>query len=118
MKEDFGENTTKEKEERASRLMAQLGEETKNAVEEGALPLRQCPLLAAPVQPSPLFWSLACSAAVHINNRLPTSSNTMSASPYSVYYGRTPSVSQLRSWACVVCVKLEKPKSRLHSKSI
>jgi hypothetical protein len=35
MEEDFGENPTKEKEERASRLMAQLGEETTNAVEGG-----------------------------------------------------------------------------------
>jgi hypothetical protein len=35
MKEDFCKNPTKEKEKRASRLMAQLGEGTTNAVEEG-----------------------------------------------------------------------------------
>ncbi|GAA5904683.1 hypothetical protein JCM5296_003625 [Sporobolomyces johnsonii] len=64
------------------------------------------------------FWDLAVLSAIHVKNRLPTSANPGSISPFEAYYGRQPDVSHLRSWGCVVYVRVESPQTKVHPRGL
>ena len=50
------------------------------------------------------FWAEALITAVHINNHLPTSANPHNASPYELWTGAAPQLSNIRTFGCIgVC---------------
>ncbi|GAA5871105.1 hypothetical protein JCM1840_007591 [Sporobolomyces johnsonii] len=50
------------------------------------------------------FWTLAALSAVHVLNRLPTTSNEGGSSPYEEYFAQKPDIAHLRVWGCVAHV--------------
>lgn len=53
-----------------------------------------------------IFWAEACSTAVYLQNRSPTSA-VASMTPYQAYYGRKPSVAHLRARVWVSGLRAE-----------
>ena len=46
------------------------------------------------------FWSLACQAAVYINNRLPSKA-TGKRTPYQLWHGKRPRIGHIRTFGCL-----------------
>jgi hypothetical protein len=46
------------------------------------------------------FWTLACQAAVYINNRLP-SKTTGRLTPYQLWHGKRPHIGHMRTFGCL-----------------
>ncbi|GAA5989845.1 hypothetical protein JCM11641_004813 [Rhodosporidiobolus odoratus] len=57
------------------------------------------------------LWPYAVTSAVYLSNRSPTSSLPISITPYEAYFGRPPSLSNLRAWGCVAYLFLTPERS-------
>ena len=53
------------------------------------------------------FWGEAILTAVHVRNRMPCTSNSSSASPYEVRFGRRPDLSYFRPFGVTAYVRLQ-----------
>ena len=51
------------------------------------------------------YWSYAIQHAVYIKNRLPHAHHKYKITPYEIYTGTKPNISNLRVWGCKVFVK-------------
>ena len=69
------------------RLNRTIGESTRAMLHYAGLPER--------------FWTLACQAAVYINNRLPSKA-TGKRTPYQLWHGKRPHIGHVRTFGCLV----------------
>ena len=68
------------------RLNRTIGESTRAMLYYAGLPER--------------FWTLACQAAVYINNRLPSKA-TGKLTPYQLWHGKRPHIGHIRTFGCL-----------------
>ena len=64
-------------------------------------------LLASPHPET--FWAEAVAAACHVRNSVFTNTSTGSLQPFTLWYGTSPPISNLRVWGCPVYTKITKP---------
>ena len=54
------------------------------------------------------FWSVACQAAVYINNRLPSKA-TGGVTPYQLWHGKPPRIGHIRTFGCLAYALIHEP---------
>ena len=64
------------------------------------------------------FWGEALMSAVHIKNRMPSSSNANGISPYEARFGRVPDISYLRPFGVTAFVRIQKHITKVSPRAL
>jgi hypothetical protein len=58
------------------------------------------------------FWAEALANATYIRNRIPTASNPFNLSPHEMWFGKPPSIYQIRQFGCVAYAHIPHEKTK------
>ena len=66
----------------------------------------------------PRFWGEAVMTAVHVHNRMPSSANVGSVSPYEGRFGRSPDLRHLRPFGVTAYVRVNRHITKIAPRAL